>query len=77
MKNKKCAFCEEKFFLEEFIIPWISEIVAKDKSGHILCKWKEQLVSRKIFLCPNCAKGLATVLGEVDESLGGKIKNEE
>ena len=75
-KNKKCLYCGEQHFLETFIIPWWSEITARDAKGTILIKWKDQLTFREITLCPNCSGILATLLREIDKQLGGKSKNE-
>ena len=76
-RNEKCLICNNSHFLEVFKIPWWSEIVARDAKGAVLIKWKEQLVCRDIMLCPTCAANFATLLREIDEQLGGKIKNGE
>ena len=75
-KSKKCLNCGEQHFLENFTIPWWSEIVAKNANGTVLIKWKDKLVCREITLCPNCSSILATFLRKIDDQLGGKFKDE-
>ena len=75
-KIKKCLICGEQHFLETFTIPWWSEIVAKNAKGDVLIKWGEQLVCREITLCSACSGKLAILLREIDEQLGGKLKDE-